>query len=138
MIVLDASVMIAVLDRTDAHFPEARELFENHADERLLAHRVTITEVLVRPMRVGRGAEAVDALRDLGIESIDELDEPAALASLRARSGLKLPDCCVLLAGRRLGAAVATFDDRLRQAVLENGLIALPNEVGAGAPGRMR
>jgi predicted nucleic acid-binding protein len=41
-------------------------------------------------------------------------DAPVRLARLRADSGLKLPDCCVLLAAKDSTAeAIATFDDRL-------------------------
>jgi predicted nucleic acid-binding protein len=47
---------------------------------------------------------------------------PVRLALLRAETGLKLPDCCVLLAAEQSGAAVATFDDRLAGAVTRRGL----------------
>ncbi len=51
---------------------------------------------------------------------IEELPFPAdtavRLAQLRASTGLRMPDCCVLLAAEDAGASVASFDDRLAQA----------------------
>nr|WP_293774994.1 hypothetical protein [Sporichthya sp.] len=32
---------------------------------------------------------------------------------MRAETGLRMPDCCVLLSAEATGATVATFDDRL-------------------------
>jgi predicted nucleic acid-binding protein len=47
---------------------------------------------------------------------------PAALAGLRAATGLKLPDCCVLLAAEQVGGGLGTFDDRLATAARERGV----------------
>ena len=38
------------------------------------------------------------------------------LARLRTATGLKMPDCCVLLAAESTNARLATFDNRLRKA----------------------
>ena len=44
-------------------------------------------------------------------------DAPTRLARLRAETGLKLPDCCVLLAAQDASASsVLSFDDRLSAA----------------------
>ncbi|WP_367186735.1 PIN domain-containing protein [Sporichthya sp.] len=40
-------------------------------------------------------------------------DTAVRLAQLRAETGLRMPDCCVLLSAEATGATVATFDDRL-------------------------
>lgn len=61
--------------------------------------------------------EARAALRTLGVGEIPL--PPAAsvrLAQLRADTGLRLPDCAVLLAAEMIEAAVATFDRRLAEA----------------------
>jgi predicted nucleic acid-binding protein len=44
------------------------------------------------------------------------------LAALRAGTGLKLPDCCVLQAAEQAHAGIATFDDRLAAAARELGV----------------
>ena len=122
MIVLDANVMIAILDSSDAHFQAAQRIFLNHTTERLVAHRITVGETLVQPARAGRTAAAVAALAMLGVGYLDEPDDPAELAKLRASSGLRLPDCCVLYAAIREGANLATFDARLARVAAEAGV----------------
>jgi predicted nucleic acid-binding protein len=113
MIVLDASVMIAILDGADAHFPAAQRIFLGHTAERLVAHRMTVGETLVQPARAGRTSAAVAALAMLGVGYLDEPDDPVKLAELRASSGLRLPDCVILHAVLRDKAKLATFDVRL-------------------------
>jgi predicted nucleic acid-binding protein len=52
-------------------------------------------------------------------------EAPSRLAALRAGSGLKLPDCCVLLAAQDAEAeAVLTFDDALAREAERLGLQA--------------
>lgn len=125
MIVLDASVMIAVLDARDAHSERAREILRTHVSERFMAHRFTLAETLVRAVRDGRSAQVASALADLGIERHDELDDPQQMAELRVRSGLKLPDCCVLATAIREGADLATFDARLAFAAASQGVVVV-------------
>lgn len=122
MIVLDATVMIAVLDDADPHFGAAKRVLGSHLAERLMAHRLTLSEALVRPARAGRGQAVAAALATLGIEPIDTLDDPLELAQLRAETGLKAPDSCVLLAARREGASLATFDAQLASVARAFGL----------------
>lgn len=51
-------------------------------------------------------------------------DAAARLATLRARTNLKLPDCCVLLAAQEAGAdAVFTFDAQLASAARAAGFV---------------
>ncbi len=127
MIVLDANVLIAYLDAEDAHHVRAEALLVAHVDEALAASPVTLAEVLVGPARTGRMGAASTAIEELGVREL-ALPSGAAtvLASLRARTGLKLPDCCVLLAGQQGQAAVATFDQRLALAARELGRPVLP------------
>lgn len=126
MIVLDASVMIAVLDSADPHFRRAKEFLASSLAERLMAHRLTLAESLVAAVRAGRGQEVSAALGVLGVEAIDLLDDPLELAQARAESGLKTPDSCVLLAARRAGAKLATFDARLAEAARAAGVVVVP------------
>ena len=113
MIVLDANVMIAILDGSDAHYQAAQLIFLGHTTERLVAHRMTVGETLVQPARAGRAPAAAAALAMLGVGYLDEPDDPVELAKLRASSGLKLPDCIILHAALRERAKLATFDARL-------------------------
>ena len=123
MIVLDASVLVAHLDATDIHHQRAGALLGDVADEPLGASPITLAEVLVGPARAGEVERGTALLDELEVTSVRLLDDaPARLAMLRAGTGLKLPDCCVLLAAEQTRGAVATFDDRLANAAAERGL----------------
>lgn len=122
VIVLDASVMIAALGGSDVHHEAARQILVDSASQRVVAHRMTLAESLVGAARAGRVAETSAALDALGIGRVDEPDDPVELAVLRARSGLRLPDACVLLAARRDHAGLATFDRYLADAARAEGV----------------
>lgn len=64
-----------------------------------------------------------DDLRAAGITvaSHDD-DEPLRLAELRATTGLKLPDCCVLDVAIHHRASLATFDLALAEAARKRGV----------------
>lgn len=124
MIVLDASVLIAHLDASDRHHERAVDLLVGTADVPFGASTVTLADVLVAPARGGRLDAARAVLDTLGVRELPLADGAAArLASLRADTGLKLPDCCVLLAAQVAHArAIASFDDRLTAAAERLGM----------------
>lgn len=125
MIVLDASVLIAHLDPRDALHETADERLLVAADQPFGASTITLAESLVAPLRTGRLRTTQAALRAL---EVAELPLPAnaaeRLAALRADTGLKLPDCCVLLAAEAANGGVLTLDERLARAAAERGLAA--------------
>jgi predicted nucleic acid-binding protein len=113
VIVLDAGVIIALFTPGDAHHDRAKKLLADDPGP-FLMHPLTVAETLVGAARVGREAEMWRALRALRVEAVDMgPDEPALVATLRARHSLKMPDTCVLAAATHLDAPLATFDDRL-------------------------
>lgn len=117
MIVFDASVLIAYLDGDDPHHALAEELLAREIDDDFAADSLTLAEVLVVPARVGRLTQAQAALRELDIQELPfPADSAEKLALLRADTGLKMPDCCVLLAAAAASARLASFDDRLMRA----------------------
>lgn len=127
MIVVDASVLIAHLNPRDVHHEAATQLLLTAASEALLAHTITLAEVLVGGVRVGREAQLCTDLESIGIRAADHDDlEPLRLARLRASSGLKLPDCCVLDAALENSASLATFDVALAAAARERGVPVHP------------
>lgn len=126
MIVFDASVLIAYLDGADDHHAEAELLLARAVDDEFGASPLTLAEVLVVPARDGRLDAVLSALRHLEISELPFPTETAArLAQLRAATGLKMPDCCVLLAAEDAGATLASFDERLAQAAKERNLVVL-------------
>ena len=126
MIVVDASVLIAHLDERDALHARAGDALLEAANRRLGCSPITLAEVLVGPARRDRLDAARVAVAELDVEEIPlGEDAPVRLAALRAGSGLKMPDCCVLLAAQDAAAeAVLTFDDALAREVERLGLRA--------------
>lgn len=126
MIVLDASVLIAYLDAEDAQHVKAETLLAREIDDEFAANPLTLAEVLVGPSRAGRLEAAREALRKLEVtEQPFPADTAVRLARLRADTGLRMPDCCVLLAAQDTAARVAAFDERLVRGAEELGLVAL-------------
>lgn len=58
-------------------------------------------------------------------------DAGVGLGQLRARTGLKLPDCAVILTAQLSGSHIATFDTRLARAARELGITVLPEPVAS-------
>ena len=113
MIVLDAGVLIALLDNGDAHHAAATELFSREGSP-YLVHPLTMAEVLVGPARAGREHEVWRDLQAIGVEIADlGAGEAIALARLRARARLKMPDTCVLATAEHFRMPLATFDQQL-------------------------
>jgi predicted nucleic acid-binding protein len=128
VIVLDASVLIAYLDSDDSHHAAAETLLMEAVDEDIAANPLTLAEVLVAPARQGNLDLAQTALRALEVSELPfPPDTSVRLAQLRASTGLKMPDCCVLLAAEQATATIASFDDRLRQAATDRNLFILPD-----------
>ena len=128
MIALDASFLIATFELRDEHHWAAVQTLPIVLPSDLVASAVTIGETLVRPLATGRSQEIEERLDGLGIvrRAVPE-DAGLRLAQLRVATGLKLPDCCVLLAAQDAGAtAVASFDDPLRATADGRGLALVP------------
>lgn len=126
MIVLDAGLLIAVLDARDAHHSWANEVIVATADERIAASALSMAESLVRPVGVGVGvaADAERALRGLGLEVLAiAADDALPLAEVRAATGLRMPDAAVLFTAERMGAALATTDVQLGRVAAARGLV---------------
>jgi predicted nucleic acid-binding protein len=124
VIVLDASALIAQLDSHDVHHQRMRALLVGLAEKKLAASVITLAEAFVAPARANRLEEAQFLLRELEIEAIGlSEDAVSRLAVLRAETGLRMPDCCVLLAAELAEAGgVATFDDQLARTAVARGL----------------
>ncbi|HWC09178.1 MAG TPA: type II toxin-antitoxin system VapC family toxin [Solirubrobacterales bacterium] len=126
MIVLDASVLIAHLSERDVHHERAVRLLEESAGEALGVNTVNLAEALVEPAQKGKLREARAAIERLGVIELPfGADAHVRLAELRAKSGHKLPDCCVLLAAKEIGGVVASFDSALTEAAKSLKLITV-------------
>lgn len=125
LVVFDASVLVAFLAREDAHHVAAVEVVRASLEpgtERCLC-AVTLSEILVGPIRSGRPGVVEDFVERLSVE-VRPVGAALALrgATVRARTGLALPDAYVVAVGleaRESGSGdvrVESFDQRLLRA----------------------
>ncbi len=122
--VLDTDVVIAALDRADAHHPAAREAFGRFAaaGTELVICTVNYAEALVRPAEDERNLRAaVDAIASLGIRTSSPDAGLARLAARRRALGVSLADGFAIATAERLAAELASFDRRVRRALEEVG-----------------
>ncbi len=127
--VLDTDVLIAALDRGDAHHGGAADAISAMIEERvdLLLSTVNYAETLVRPAEDEATMEAaVDAIAALGIRPIAPTPAIARDAARYRLLGVSLADGFALATGRAHSASVASFDRRVRRAMSNLGL-ELPN-----------
>lgn len=90
-------------------------------------HSLTLAEVLVGGVRVGRANQLFADLQSIGVLTLAPVpNEPMILAELHTTSGLKMPDCCVLTIALHDSSPVATFDERLARTAQAMGLRTLP------------
>lgn len=118
--VLDTDVVIAALDRADAHHAAAAAAFERfsaeHAD--LLLCSINYAEALVRPAADERNLRAaVDAIASLGIRVLEADAALARTAARRRNLGISLADGFALATAERASADLASFDKRVRRAL---------------------
>lgn len=127
--VLDTDVVIAALDRADAHHAAAATAFERFAaeDVELLLCTVNYAEALVRPAEEERRLRAaIDAIASLGIRLLAP-DAALARNAVRRRAlGVSLADGFALATAERAGADLASFDKRVRRALRPAGLRLAP------------
>lgn len=116
-LILDASVLIGLLDTSDAHHNVAVDHVEaaDLRGDELLTPASAYSEALVSFARVGRVADAREAVAAMGIVVAPltaAIGEHAA--QLRAaHERLRLPDAIVLATAHVLGSQLLTYDDRL-------------------------
>jgi predicted nucleic acid-binding protein len=127
--VLDTDVVIAALDRADAHHAEAARAFERFAagDDELLLCTVNYAEALVRPAEDERSLRAAtDAIAALGIRLLAPDAKVARDAARLRRHGVSLADGFALATAAARDAGVASFDKRVRRALGPAGLRLSP------------
>jgi predicted nucleic acid-binding protein len=118
LIVLDASVLVALLDPGDALHGGATDVLRRHAADDLRIPTSAYAECLVGPARRRRLREAKAAIGSLMADLVELTEEIAEeAAQLRARHrALRLPDAIVIATGDVLRAdAVLTGDARWRR-----------------------
>ena len=114
LIVLDASLVIALLDPADKLHPSSLRAFERVAGEDLAIPASALAETLVIPSRAGKLDEARAKIHLLDLRAAP-VEESIAVAAARLRGRhrkLRLPDALVIATGEVLEADSILTGDR--------------------------
>lgn len=119
--VLDAGILIGILEERDKHHRQAVESVARIADSGhpLVASALTLSEALVRPSKVGFDAMEMARSRIMGLANVKivavGVELATRIADIRAHElALKSPDAVVVATARSIGARqILTTDDRL-------------------------
>lgn len=137
-VVLDASVLIGLLDAGDEHHERAVDEVEraDRAQVRLLTAASAYSETLVAFARIGRVGVAREALAAMGI-TVVSLTAAVAERAAELRSEhttLRLPDAMVLATAREHEATLLTYDRRLGR-VAAGAAVSAPGAGSVAGPG---
>lgn len=120
VVVLDASALIALYADKDTHHFWALGLFRDTVEFEWQMSVLNFAEAQVHPHRAGVGEQFLAATNRLGVEIMPlAADCAAELASLRTKTGLKMPDVITLHLAMKSGGTVATCDASLARAARE-------------------
>jgi predicted nucleic acid-binding protein len=123
--VLDTDVVIAALDRHDAHHDKAAAAVVRMIEEQvpLLISVVNYAEALVRPAEDEATLRAaVEAIAVLGIRPVAPSPATAREAARHRGLGMSLADGFAVATAQAHGASVATFDRRVRRGLRTLGM----------------
>lgn len=132
--VLDTDVVIAVLERRDAHHGEAARAVTAmiEADVPLLLSVINYAETLVKPAEAEETMRAATgALDALGIRLVAPTPAIARDAARHRARNVSLADGFAIATAQAQGAALASFDRRVRRAMDEVG-VSLPLQIRSG------
>ena len=119
--VLDTDVVIAALDRSDAHHQLAAASITTMIDgnTELLLSLVNYAETLVRPAAEDERTlrSAIEALTALGIRLVAPTSAIACDAARHRRLNISLADGFAIATAQARGASLASFDLRVRKAL---------------------
>ncbi|MFZ0090933.1 MAG: PIN domain-containing protein [Solirubrobacteraceae bacterium] len=118
-LILDASVLIGLLDTFDPHHLTAIEDVEaaDQPGRALQTPASAYSEALVAFARADRVLDARQSVAGMGI-TVAPLTAPIAERAARLRAeheGLRLPDALVLATAREVDADLLTYDTQLRR-----------------------
>lgn len=127
--ILDTDVVIAALDRRDAHHTRAAEAIRSLSKEGvpLLLSLVNYAETLVRPAEDEKTLRtAMDALAALGVRLVAPTRAIAVDAARHRALNISLADGFALATAKARDAHVASFDLRVRRALPTIGIELAP------------
>lgn len=121
--VLDANVVIALLDEGDALHARAYDLVEVNAWDEFCTSALTLGEMLVRPSTRGLADRERGKIERLGVDVVPlSRDLAIAAAGVKAHRRLQLPDAVVVVTASATGGRLATFDRKLERAARDEAV----------------
>lgn len=127
--VLDTDVVIAALDRRDAHHAQATAAITQMIDREvaLLLSLVNYAETLVKPAQTEPTLRvALDALNALGVRLVAPTAAIARDAARHRAQNISLADGFAIATAHARGASLASFDLRVRRALPATGVPLAP------------
>ena len=127
--VLDTDVVIAALDRRDAHHTRAATAITTmiEADTELLLSLVNYAETLVKPAESEQTLRAaIGALTALGIRLVAPNASIARDAARLCGLNISLADGFAIATAQARGASLASFDIRVQRALRSTGVAPAP------------
>ncbi len=123
VMVLDASVLIALHNSQDPHHDWSLGVFHQTLDLQWQMPVLTLAEALVHPIKAGKGETFQKNIAGLEVV-IQDIPSTAAIAiaELRVNTGLRMPDCVVLWQAIQTKAMLATTDRALAKKARELAL----------------
>jgi predicted nucleic acid-binding protein len=123
LVLLDSSVLIALLNPRDLHHDVA--INSNSSGNQFIVSTISITEIMPRAIKDGNAESIWKALIAMTHAIVDlgaELSMSAA--RIRATTSLRTPDAIISATAQERGAQLWTFDARLAKATPGARLLA--------------
>ena len=123
--ILDSSALIASLNPNDSHFSEVWEKMS--ASNSIQIHEVSLAESLVRAHTSNTVEQVMHVFKGIGATLVSSAGLQGALrvAEIRSKTGLPLPDCYVIDAGRETDEKILSFDSKLNRSAKTLGLATI-------------
>jgi len=113
-LVFDANVVIALFDESNFHHQSALRFYLQSSDSEIYLSTITHAEILTHPASNGILGFFVKNIKSAGFTVVDLTDQMSVeVAKVRSKTGLKMPDACVLALALSMNADVVTFDKEL-------------------------
>ena len=117
LVVLDAGALIALHDSEDPHHSWAVQMLSDTIEFELAIPALTYAEVLVHPTKAGKAGLFEKSVSGLGIKVHDITStDSVEIATIRVKTGLKMPDDVALQLAAKQQASLATTDKALATA----------------------
>ena len=117
-VVLDSSVVIALLEPTDPHHLAASKMIEKYQAHEFYISAISLTESLMHPFAKGKGLKIAEQILAV-VHQVKPVDSNIAIdaARIRAEKDLGIGDALIAATAASIDAELWTTDRRLGKSV---------------------